>query len=103
MLTIEQEEKGREIARDITERAERGEFGYRTGLKEIPVGYPAVAYCKTYISDNDKHFYTLIITDICETMEEAEEKKRIHEKKQPDVNFIIGRITEMGRLETKED
>ena len=43
-----------------------------------------------------------IITDICETMEEAEEKKRIHEKKQPDVNFIVGRITEMGRLETKE-
>jgi hypothetical protein len=75
---------------------------YRTGLKEIPVGYPAVGYYKIYILDNDKHFYTWIITDICETMEEAEEKKRIHEKKQPDINFVVGRITETGGIKTNE-
>lgn len=71
---------------------------YRTGLKEISVGYPAVAYCKIYILNNNKHFYTWIITDICETMEEAEEKKRIHKKKQPDINFVVGRITETGKV-----
>lgn len=98
MLTKEQEERVREIAKDITKRAERGEFGYRTGLKEIPVGYPVVAYCKIYILDNDEHFYSWIITDICETMEEAEEKKRIYEKKQPDVIFVAGRLTETGGI-----
>ena len=35
MLTKEQEEQAREIARDITERADKGEFGYRIGFKEI--------------------------------------------------------------------
>ncbi len=44
-------------------------------MKKQIKGYPVVAYCKIYILDNDKHFYWWIITDICETMEEAEEKK----------------------------
>jgi hypothetical protein len=33
MLTKEQEEKAREIARDITERAANGEFGWRYGIR----------------------------------------------------------------------
>ena len=33
MLTKEQEEKAREIAADITERATNGEFGWRYGIK----------------------------------------------------------------------
>ena len=32
MLTKEQEEKAREIARDIAERAANGEFGWRYGI-----------------------------------------------------------------------
>ena len=32
MLTKEQEEQAREIARDITERADRGEFGWAYGI-----------------------------------------------------------------------
>ena len=33
MLTKEQEEQVREIARDITERAANGEFGWRYGIR----------------------------------------------------------------------
>lgn len=33
MLTKEQEEKAREIAADIAERAANGEFGWRYGIK----------------------------------------------------------------------
>lgn len=33
MLTKEQEEKAREIARDITERAVNGEFGWTYGIR----------------------------------------------------------------------
>lgn len=33
MLTREQEEKAREIARDIAERAAKGEFGWRYGIR----------------------------------------------------------------------
>ena len=33
MLTKEQEEKAREIARDIAKRAANGEFGWRYGIR----------------------------------------------------------------------
>lgn len=36
MLSKEQEEQVREIARDIAERAENGKFGWVTGVNGIP-------------------------------------------------------------------
>ena len=36
MLSKEQEEQAREIAKDIAERAENGEFGWVTGVNGIP-------------------------------------------------------------------
>ena len=36
MLTKEQEEKAREIATDIAERAAKGEFSWRYGINGLP-------------------------------------------------------------------
>lgn len=36
MLSKEQEEQAREIAKDIAERAENGEFGWVNGVNGIP-------------------------------------------------------------------
>ena len=69
MLTREQEEKAREIARDITERAEKGEFPYAYGRNGLPEGRLwAVAHKKHYAGTK---YYAIIIDKIFRTPEEA--------------------------------
>lgn len=59
MLTKEQEEQAREIARDITERAAKGEFGWVTGRNGWASEEEFQTYMKerkfTYVKDTGVH------------------------------------------------
>lgn len=59
MLTKEQEEQAREIARDITERAAKGEFGWVTGQNGWASEEEFQTYMKerkfTYVKDTGVH------------------------------------------------
>lgn len=59
MLTKEQEEQAREIARDIAERAAKGEFGWVTGRNGWASEEEFQIYMKerkfTYVKDTGVH------------------------------------------------